>query len=71
MKIEPVTLDNTVPQDALCQEASFLSKAFYIPCDNPAVAVVYHAKDGRGYYMCVGCADHNVRHRGGKDVTKQ
>ena len=45
-----------------------LSGAAYFPCGQPAVAIVYHDKDRRGYYMCLACADHNVRNRGGRLV---
>jgi hypothetical protein len=67
--IAPVEDDNTIPPGALCQEASFLSRATYIPCSQPATHVIYHTKDRRAYYMCDPCADHNVRNRGGEDVT--
>ena len=59
----------TVPDGATCQEVSILSGQFYIACGQPAVAIVYHEKDRRGYYMCEMCACHNVRNRGGKLVT--
>lgn len=58
-----------IPDTALCQEAAILSKAYYIPCNKPATAIVYHARDGRGYYMCAMCADHNVRNRYGELVA--
>ena len=66
----PVPSDRQIPRGARCQEASpFYSTHRYIPCGAPAVEVVYHAKDRRAYFMCAPCADHNVRHRGGKLVT--
>lgn len=58
-----------IPDDALCQEASPLSVNSYIPCAKPAVAIIYHRRDGRGYYMCDGCADHNIRNRDGLLVS--
>lgn len=58
------------PPEALegikCQEASGLSKQTYIPCAQPAVAVVWHEKDNRAYPMCHPCAWHNLRNRGGR-----
>jgi hypothetical protein len=45
-----------------------LSFGGYIPCSAPAVAIVHHDRDGRGYYMCLPCADHNLRNRGGRLV---
>ena len=39
--------------------------AGYVACGEPAVAIVYHRRDHRSYYMCSRCADHNVRNRGG------
>lgn len=48
-----------------CEEASTLSRETFIPCGAPVDAVVYHSRDKRAYMMCFGCADHNVRNRGG------
>jgi len=63
--IPPVCEDGPIPDDALCQEASSLCVAGYVACGEPAVAIVYHRRDHRSYYMCSQCADHNVRNRGG------
>ena len=63
--IPPVCEDGPIPDDALCQEASSLCVAGYVACGEPAVAIVYHRRDHRSYYMCSRCADHNVRNRGG------
>ena len=71
VRIPPVREDNTIPDDARCQEASILSRATYIPCNAPATTIVYHDRDGRGYYMCEPCADHNIRNRGGKLVARR
>jgi hypothetical protein len=68
--IPPVDESLPIPPDARCQEASMYSRGFYIPCGQPAVAVVRHDKDRRSYYMCAPCADHNVRNRGGKLVRR-
>lgn len=57
-----------VPEGETCQEASTMSHSFYIPCGKPAVAIIHHDKDRRGYYMCGPCASHNVRNRGGRWV---
>lgn len=67
--IPPIAQDGSIPDNAKCQEASTLSGAFYIPCGAPAVAIVHHEKDGRSYYMCAPCADHNVRNRGGRLIS--
>lgn len=48
-----------------CEEASVLSRATFIPCGMPAIAVVWHNKDRRAYRMCRGCTSHNVTNRGG------
>ena len=53
------------PRGAKCQEASPLSGAVYLPCGAPAGAVVKN-RDAEAYYMCDGCADHNVRNRGAR-----
>lgn len=47
-----------------------LSKESYIPCGAPAMSIVFHTKDRRGYYMCQPCMDHNVLNRGGKLVAQ-
>lgn len=70
-RIPPIREDNTIPEDATCQEASVFSRSSYIPCGAQAVAIVYHNKDRRGYYMCGSCADHNVRNRGGRLVAQR
>lgn len=67
----PPVADGPIPKDAQCQEASIYSRESYIPCGSPAVAVVAHDKDGREYYMCLPCADHNLRHRSGRLVRKR
>ncbi len=54
-----------------CQEASIYSYAFYVPCGNEAVAIVYQAKDRRAYYMCEACTYHNINNRGGKLVARK
>jgi hypothetical protein len=54
-----------------CEEASIHSKKTFIPCGAPAVAVVWHERDGKHtYLMCAPCAFHNVRNRGGKLIAK-
>lgn len=58
-----------VPNEARCQEASILSHKSYIACGGPAEAIIYSDRDSRGYYMCLACADHNIRNRRGKVVT--
>lgn len=40
-----------------------------MPHGAPADAIVWHEKDRRAYFMCAGCADHNVKNRGGKLVA--
>jgi hypothetical protein len=57
-----------IPKDAECQEASIHSVTKYIACGKTAVTIIYN-NDCRGYYMCLGCAAHNVSNRGGKVVT--
>lgn len=63
--IPPVLSDTSIPDGSRCQEASILSRGTYLPCSQPAVAIVYHDKDNRSYYMCLPCADHNLHNRGG------
>jgi putative hemolysin len=66
MEIPLVEDEKKIPKGARCQEASPMSRRLYIPCGAPAVAIVYHDRDKRSYYMCVPCADHNCRNRGGR-----
>lgn len=52
-----------------CEEASPLSGFAYIPCDKPAVSIVrWKGRSDPPIRMCFGCADHNVRNRGGEIV---
>jgi len=60
-------------QGLRCEEASNLSREFFIPCSKPVDAAVWHDRDRRLYMMCFGCASHNVVNRGGRlvvDATK-
>jgi hypothetical protein len=63
--IPPLADETVVPPGARCQEATaFTTDRLYVPCGAPAVAVVRHPRDSRGYLMCRACASHNVRNRG-------
>lgn len=53
-----------------CEEASMMASSFYVPCGKPAVALVKN-RDPKPYFMCEGCADHNVRNRGAKIISKK
>ena len=53
-----------VPKGSLCQEASSLSRETYIPCMAHATKVIFHPRDGKSYFMCEPCADHNLKNRG-------
>jgi hypothetical protein len=70
-EIAPVDPSGEIPADALCQEASPQSRGHYIACGRPAAAIVFHDKDGRGYYMCESCTAHNTRNRGGVVVSRR
>jgi len=50
-----------------CEEASTLSREFYVPCNAPATLLVKN-RDPRPYRMCAACADHNVHNRGARVV---
>jgi hypothetical protein len=63
-EIAPVDPSKPIPESARCQEASFLSINYYIPCNAPAVAIVEHRGQG-AHYMCDACADHNLHNRRG------
>ena len=55
-----------------CEEASMFSKETYIPCaQQPVVAIIWHNGDRRAYTMCFGCADHNVKNRGGIELARK
>lgn len=47
-----------------CQEASPFARGEYLPCGGPAVCIVDNG-DTAPYWMCAGCASHNVNNRGG------
>lgn len=70
LPIAQVPTDLSIPFGARCQEASVFSRESYIPCGAPAVAIVDNG-DSRPYYMCEGCADHNVRNRGARVVSRK
>ena len=54
--------DAKVMQGLVCD-----SNETFIPCNAPAVAVVWHKRDGKHtYVMCAQCAWHNVKNRGGR-----
>jgi hypothetical protein len=69
MKKIDIPLIEIIPWEHMCQEANSLSVDRYIPCATPAVAIVYHRKDRRGYYMCMNCTVHNLKNRGGYLVS--
>lgn len=54
------------PLNGNCEEASSMSRNFYISCSAPSTMAVYHKKDDTTYRMCDACAYHNVRNRGGE-----
>lgn len=63
-KPNPNLIANLVAKEGCCEEASMMSSSFYIPCNAPAVSVVYSDRDKREYRMCEACAHHNVKNRG-------
>lgn len=65
-----MTDDLLIPEGTRCEEASTLSIQTYIPCGEPAVAIVDNG-DRRRYYMCEGCTDHNVRNRGARIIARK
>lgn len=65
-----------VPPYATCEETTggttcnACGEMKYFRCGNPASMAVWHQRDRRVYYMCTWCGSHNVRNRGGIDVTR-
>ena len=59
--------------ECMCQEANLLGIAINdepIPCGQPGAKVVFHQHDGRHVYvMCLPCAEHNIRNRGGVELV--
>lgn len=48
-----------------CEEASTLSKDYYIPCNQPAVNIVgWKGRSDTPIRMCQFCSNHNVQNRG-------
>lgn len=56
--------------DKTCEEASIFSKEKYIPCGRPARFLVRN-KDTKPYFMCEGCAYHNVHNRGAEILVER
>lgn len=47
-----------------CEEASMFTPStpqFHAPCAAPAANKMWSERGGRHYWMCDGCADHNLR----------
>lgn len=55
------------PAGSRCEEANSQSRERYIPCNAPAVVIVKHERE-RPLFMCLACADHNVKNRGASYV---
>jgi len=52
-----------------CEEASLLSRNYYIPCNRPAVCIVgWKGRSDTPIRMCEMCTDHNVKNRGGEII---
>jgi hypothetical protein len=54
-----------------CEEASAFSITSKIDCGLPAEVIVWHNGDRRAWAMCLGCADHNLRNRGGIELARK
>lgn len=56
-----------------CQEANLFGimvAGELVPCGKPGKMIVWHNRDGKHLYiMCEACGDHNVRNRGGIELT--
>lgn len=53
-----------------CQEAAMGMGDAYFPCNKPAVKVIgWKGRTDQPLRMCEGCADHNVKNRGGYEVS--
>lgn len=53
-------LHNITAEPDCCEEASTVSIAFYIPCNEPASRLMYDPQENRTYRMCPRCARHNL-----------
>lgn len=57
-----------------CQEANLMGIVINdepVPCGKPGAKVVFHQNDGRHVYvMCLPCADHNIKNRGGIELVE-
>ena len=43
-----------------------------VPCGQQATKLVWHyGRKERPYFMCDGCADHNIRNRGGISLVQE
>jgi len=53
----------------MCEEASPMSRDYYIPCNAPATTMIAWPSRNEGpYRMCESCAWHNVKNRGATDL---
>ena len=53
-----------------CQETTGMIGEQYIRCGKTAYVLVQHVGRSEGpYWLCAECADHNIRRRGGRDIT--
>lgn len=58
-------------KEGCCEEASPMSRNFYVPCNAPATCHVAPIRGGEGpFRMCRRCGEHNVRNRGFMYVPK-
>jgi hypothetical protein len=71
-KIPPVS--GAAPNGPCMEASEFTTETAYISCGMPATVRVHDGRAaggaGRDYDMCAACADHNVRHRGMREVCR-
>jgi len=64
-QIKNTPIDKDLFVGKTCQEASSMSFKTFIPCCKPATMLVKN-RDPEPYFMCLGCAWHNVNNREAK-----
>ena len=58
-----------VAKEHCCEEAALNSTTHYIPCNQPAVSIIgWKGRSDKPIRMCIMCADHNIKNRGGEFI---
>lgn len=65
------TTKDIVWDNLRCEEVAFAVGVKTFNCGRPAEVIVFHNGDRRAWAMCLMCADHNIRNRGGIELARK